>query len=165
MKKRRRQPVDKVLDSLRERAKELDCLYRIEELLKDPEAPLDKIFRGIVAAVPAGWQFPNICVAKLVLNGEMYVSPGFKETEWMLKAVIRNQKKEIGAISVYYTEEMPSEHTGPFHKEEKRLIATIADRIGHFIAICGIPGPCFALGGVRVIGESSHNRSHRVNGP
>jgi pyruvate,water dikinase len=133
MKKRRRQPVDKLLDNLRERAKELDCLYRIEELLKDPEAPLDKICSGIVAAVPPGWQFSNICVAKLVLSGEMYASPGFKETEWMLKALIRNQKEVIGAISVYYTEEMPSEHIGPFLKEEQRLIATIADRIGHFI--------------------------------
>jgi len=133
MKKRRRQPIDKLLEGLRERAKELDCLYRIEELLKDDGAPVDQVCDGVVAAIPPGWQFPNICVARLVLHDKLYSSPDFRETEWMLSAAIQSQREVIGSISVYYLEEMPAEDTGPFLKEERRLIQTIADRVGNYV--------------------------------
>ena len=37
--------IDKLLEALQERAKELNCLYRIEEILKEQDAPLEDIFR------------------------------------------------------------------------------------------------------------------------
>ena len=38
-----------------------------------------------------------------------------------------------GRIEVYYTEEMPAADEGPFLKEERKLLDTIAERIGHNI--------------------------------
>ena len=108
MNKKRGERVDKLLDALRERAKKLDCLYRIEELMSDPEMPLEQVCSGTVEAIPPGWQFPNICVARLVLNEEVHQSPGFMETPWVLHATVRSQTDEIEEIDVYYTEEMPA---------------------------------------------------------
>ena len=42
--------IDKLLHSLSERAKELNCLYQIEELLRDHECDIEDIFFGIIKA-------------------------------------------------------------------------------------------------------------------
>lgn len=125
--------IDDLIWGLQERAKELNCLYEIEELMNKPDADVDDVCRGIVEAIPPGWQYPEICVAKLTLEGKIYFSPNFKGTPWMQRADILVQDKKVGEISVFYTEEMPRADVGPFLKEETKLLETIVDRLGHFI--------------------------------
>lgn len=124
---------DRLLWALQERAKELSCLYEIEELLNRPETPLDDVFPGVVRAIPPGWQYPHICRATVEHEGKMYREDEFPETPWVQSADIVVQDKVVGRISVSYTQEMPQADEGPFLKEEGKLIRTIADRIGHFI--------------------------------
>jgi pyruvate,water dikinase len=126
-------PIDKLLWALQERAKELNCLYRIEELLTDPEADLAEVFEGVVRAIPPGWQYPDICHARVIYGDTCYALPSFAETPWMQTADIELQDQVVGKVEVYYTREMPTADVGPFLKEEAKLIATIADRIGHFV--------------------------------
>ena len=118
---------------LSERAKELNCLYRIEELLNRPDEPLDKIGRGIIEAIPPGWQYPELCVARLTLDGRTWQSPSFQETTWSQTADIRVQDQKVGTLGVFYTREMPNADDGPFLKEETKLLGTIADRLGHYL--------------------------------
>ncbi len=126
-------PIGKLLSALHERAKELNCLYKIEELLTDPDASLERIFHGVVQAIPPGWQYPDVCQAKITYDGTVYVPPNFKETPWAQFADIIVQDEVVGTIGVYYTREMPPAAVGPFLSEEAKLINTIADRLGHFI--------------------------------
>ncbi|MBD3332008.1 pyruvate, phosphate dikinase, partial [candidate division GN15 bacterium] len=125
--------IDHLLGQLQERAKELNCLYRIEEILAQQNLSLEEVCLEIIQAIPPGWQFPEICVAKIVLDGKTYTSDGFVETEWVLSADIVLQEMVIGTISVYYTEETPQADHGPFLKEEAKLIKTIADRLAHHV--------------------------------
>lgn len=118
---------------LQERAKELNCLYKIEELLNKPDADLKDVCKGIIMVIPPGWQYPDVCKSKIAAEGKIYSSPDFKETPWVQSADITVQDKAIGKISIYYTEKMPNEDEGPFLKEETKLLHTIADRLGHFI--------------------------------
>lgn len=118
---------------LQERAKELNCLYKIEELLNKPDADLKDVCKGIIMAIPPGWQYSDVCKSKIAVEGEIYSSPDFKETPWVQRADITVQDKAIGKISIYYTEKMPKEDEGPFLKEETKLLQTIADRLGNFI--------------------------------
>ena len=62
-------PIDKLLETLQERAKELNCLYRVHELLDRPEASLDEVCRGLVETLPSGWQYPAVCWARVTLEG------------------------------------------------------------------------------------------------
>jgi pyruvate, water dikinase len=126
-------PVDKLLWSLRERAKELNCLYKIEELLTNPDESLDTVFPGIIAAIPPAWQYPEVCQAKIECGGKTYSSPFFAETPWAQFADIIVQDEVLGRIGVYYRRELPLADVGPFLKEEAKLIAIIADRVAHFI--------------------------------
>ena len=124
---------ERLLWALQERAKELNCLYQVEELLNRPDAPLEQVFRGVLEAIPPGWQYPDVCQAKVEYDGIAYTPPAFVETPWAQSAGIIVHDREVGRISVYYTEEMPPADEGPFLKEEGKLIRTIADRVGHFI--------------------------------
>jgi hypothetical protein len=123
----------RLLEALTERSKELTCLYAIEEILREPVAEIDQVCSSIIEAIPPGWQFPDICVAKITLEGQEYRSTDFEETSWKLCADIVQQEQVTGNIGVHYTREMPAADYGPFLKEEKKLIETIANRLAHFL--------------------------------
>jgi len=124
---------DKLLDALKQRANELNCLYRIEEILSSSEETLDEICRRIIQAMPAGWQYPDICHAEIIIEDKTFASPDLVKTKWVQQADILVQEMVIGTLSIYYAEERPPADDGPFLKEERRLLNTVADRLGHFI--------------------------------
>ncbi|MBN1221914.1 MAG: PEP/pyruvate-binding domain-containing protein [Candidatus Aminicenantes bacterium] len=128
-----KQTIDRLIWGLQERAKELNCLYKIEEVMNKPDSDIDEVCRGIIEAIPPGWQYPDICIARVKLGEKSYYSPGFEKTLWVQSANIQVQDKNVGEINVYYTKEMPRADDGPFLKEETKLLATIVDRLSHFI--------------------------------
>ncbi len=125
--------IEKILASLQERAKELNCLYKVEELLNNTERDNDYIYSSIVRVLPPGWQYSDVCVVKLAIQDKVFCSPDFKETPWSQEAEIIVQGSRVGTIKVYYLEEKPIFDEGPFLKEERKLIDTISERIGGFI--------------------------------
>jgi len=126
-------PIKTIIDNLQERAKELNSLYKIEELLSNPEISLEKVFHDIIDAIPLGWQYPDVCQARILFEDMKIESPYFKETPWMQSADIMIQDKVSGKIEVCYTEKVPFEKGSPFLREEHKLLNTIAVRLGHFI--------------------------------
>lgn len=131
--KNQKKSIDHLLDELKERAKELNCIYQVKELTNSSDLTPADVFRKVVDVIPPGWQFPDICQAKIICDGEVYESENFKETPWVQSADILVQGEPVGEIRVYYTEEMPTADEGPFLKEERQLLDTIAERLGHFI--------------------------------
>jgi len=124
---------DKFLETLQERAKELSCLYAVEEYLNNPEKSLADVFGGVVRVIPKGLQYPEQCRAKIVMDKITYQSDDSAITPWVLKEDIIDREDTVGSLIVYYTQEFPSADNGPFLKEETKLVHAIADRIGHFV--------------------------------
>jgi hypothetical protein len=122
-----------LIESLRERARELNCLYAVEELLSRPDRPLKDLFCDIIKVIPGGMQYGEHCLAKIKYEKSVYPSPEPTETAWNIREEIYDQDMAVGSLIVFYTKEFPNSDFGPFLKEEARLIHTIADRIGHFI--------------------------------
>jgi hypothetical protein len=125
--------VDRLLHDLRERAKELNCLYEVQEVLSAPGITVEEICRRVIQALPPGWQYPDVCQAEIVYSGQSYRSPGFRESPWLQSAPIVVQDRPVGRVTVFYTEERPASDEGPFLKEERRLIDTIAEQLGFYI--------------------------------
>jgi hypothetical protein len=126
-------PGDSLLASLQERAKELNCLYEVEQILARFDLSLDEAFQAVVEVIPPGWQYPDVCCAVIEVNGRRFETRPFSPTTWVHSADIMVQDEVIGSLSVWYLEERPPEDNGPFLKEEDRLIQTIAERLGHSI--------------------------------
>jgi pyruvate,water dikinase len=123
---------DQLIADLRERAKELNCLYEVEKILSQAVPP-ERVFEQVTKVIGPGWQYPDVCEAKIEIEGGEYRSSEFEETPWVIEADIEVQEEKAGSIAVYYTEERPPADEGPFLKEEVRLLRTIADRLGHYI--------------------------------
>ena len=126
-------PADKLIASLQERAKELNCLYEVEQILARLDLPLVDAFQQVVEVIPPGWQYPDICRAMIEYGEEVYTNEGFRPTPWVQSRDIVVQDNVVGRLSVWYAEERPKEDSGPFLNEEERLIRTIAERLGHSI--------------------------------
>lgn len=126
-------PLQAIIRSLSERAKELNCLYEVDEALSKADAPLAEVAQDLVERLPRGWQFPDVCCARLSLEGSEYTSKGFEDSPWRMAADVKVEKETVGKLEVFYTELRPNAADGPFLKEENRLIQAIADRIGLFV--------------------------------
>ena len=69
------QPFDNLVQQLQERAKELNCLYTVEESLSRSDINTDEALNLVVKALPAGWQYSNVCEAKLIYEDQIYKIP------------------------------------------------------------------------------------------
>jgi len=125
--------VAEILRSLQERAKELNCLYRVEEITNNADATLDEVLAHVIAVIPPGWQYPDVCAARVVVGETIHASPDFFTTDWSQRAPINVYGEPAGTIEVVYTQSMPQADEGPFLKEERKLLETIADRVGSCI--------------------------------
>ena len=127
------QPVNSIIEQLQERAKELHTLYKVHELINQQDTSIDEVCRTLTEVLPGGWQYPSVCWAKITMDNTVYQPPQVTETPWVLRADIVVQAEKVGSIDVFYTRQMPRADEGPFLKEERKLIDTIAERLGHFL--------------------------------
>jgi len=119
------------LKPLQERAKELKCIYDIEETLRKSTLSFSTILNQILEIIPTGWQFPAICIVKIEIDNQKYVLPSFIETKWSQSADIIVDNNIVGDIKVFYTS-IPFEND-PFLPDEQRLLNTIAYRLGQYL--------------------------------
>ena len=122
-----------ILRELQERAKELNCLYKVDELLNRPDLSLEEIFRAMIEVLPPGWQYPHDCQARIIFEDQVIESPDFLPTQFIQRANIVVQGEIVGNVEVSYRAPMPKSDEGPFLKEERKLIETIADRIANHV--------------------------------
>jgi two-component system NtrC family sensor kinase len=114
---------------LRERIKELKCLYGIAKLVEKPEISLKEILQGIVKLLPPAWLYPNIASARILLDGESYLTSPFQESDQTQAAKIVVEGETRGKLEVFYAEKKPELDEGPFLKEERILIEALAREI------------------------------------
>jgi len=114
---------------LRERVKELDCLYSLTKLVEQSENSIDKILQGVVDLLPGSWQYPELACARILYKERSYQSCNFKPTQWTQEAAVIISGRQEGLVEVHYLKKMPQLDEGPFLKEERQLIDAVSDHI------------------------------------
>jgi len=112
--------------ALRERVKELTCLYGIAQVAERPGISLGEILQGIVELLPPAWQYPEITFARIVLDGRSYATRGFREGKQQQSADLVVNGETRGLVEVTYAEPKPRLDEGPFLREERHLIDAVA---------------------------------------
>ncbi len=115
--------------ALRERVKELTCLYGIARVVREPGFRLPEMLQAIAELLPPAWQYPEIACARIILDGCAYTTPGFGEGVHSQAADIVVSGAVRGAVEVFYTRDKLEFAAGPFLKEERSLIDTIAREV------------------------------------
>src|SRR5215471_2162956 len=119
--------------ALKERAKELRCIYDVAAALSRREEPPQEVFQWVLDAIPPAWQFPENATARIEYFGRTHALPDFVDTPWRLRSPISIWRTNVGAIEVHYKQEMPVAWEGPFLKEERQLLDNIAQRLGEYL--------------------------------
>ena len=116
--------------ALRERIKELNCLYGISQLAERHLYSINDLLQELVNFLPYSWQYPEIACARILFNGITYTSNTFKITNWRQSSRIYMYHEAVGECSIFYLEECPPADEGPFLKEERALLDAVAEQIG-----------------------------------
>lgn len=116
--------------ALRERIKELNCLYGLYRLAERHFHSLENLLQELVDFLPFAWQFPEITCARIIFQEQTFKSRVFKITEWRLASRIYLYNEPVGEVAIFYLEERPPADEGPFLREERALLDALADQIG-----------------------------------
>jgi signal transduction histidine kinase len=115
--------------ALRERVKELTCLYGIARLVDDPHLSISGVLRSAVELLPPAWLYPEITSARIVMDGESFQSANFSRGCSQLRSDIVTDGRERGFVEVTYNEERPELDEGPFLQEERHLLDAVAKEL------------------------------------
>ena len=118
---------------LRERIKELNCLYRVTSLFNEIHASPESVIPPFIDYIIAAYQYPEITAVRVSLDGQFYTSAGFIQTQWCQSSPIIVSGEKTGIVEVYYLKDMPAESEGPFLTEERKLIDSLSSMLGQFI--------------------------------
>ncbi len=123
----------RAVHQLEERAKELQALYGLAEIAERQGLTLDELYQELTDILPASWQYPRVACARTVIGDRELRTKDFTESAWMQSAPVTVKGSVVGRLEVGYREEMPNEDEGPFLKEERQLIDSLAERLGRII--------------------------------
>jgi signal transduction histidine kinase len=115
--------------ALRERVKELTCLYGIARLAAQPEISLDQLLQKTVELLPPGWLYPDSACARIVLGDRTFATGNFRKAVQSMRADLAVNGKVAGFVEVGYIWEKPELDEGPFLSEERNLIDTVAREV------------------------------------
>jgi len=121
---------DKVELALRERIKELNCLYGVSQLTELNLYSMDDLLQKLVNFLPYSWQYPEITCARIFFKGTTYTSDNFKITNWRQSSRIYMYHEAVGECDIFYLEERPPAAEGPFLKEERALLDAVSEQVG-----------------------------------
>jgi DNA-binding CsgD family transcriptional regulator len=116
--------------ALRERIKELDCLYTISTFSEMHFQSPDRFLQSVVDCLPKSWLYPEYACARINYGDRQYITRNFAEGKWRMASEIVADGRPIGIVEVFYRKVVPTSDTGPFLKEEYALIRAVAERVG-----------------------------------
>lgn len=117
--------------ALRERLKELGCVYRTLALASAHERPLAELCREIADVVPPGMLHDDIAVARIEIDAEQYRSSRWQTPVVAIEVPIRSAGTESGRVQVGYLERRGTGEA--FLDEEREMLAAVATHIGHML--------------------------------
>ncbi|GAB7080559.1 hypothetical protein JCM14635_22320 [Megalodesulfovibrio paquesii] len=122
--------------ALRERVKELECLYAVSRLAQRPELPLNALGWEVAGLLCRAWRYPELAVARVELEGQGVASPGFVRTAWRQTREILAHGTPAGRLELCYLRwpsDQAAEDEAPFLEEEDRLLQAVAEQLGRML--------------------------------
>ena len=125
--------IDSILDSLNERKKELECIYKVEDILKDFDNDLFSVITLLAQVIPFGWRYSEICKLEITIDNICVSTEGYKNTELKLQNDLIVDNEKLGKITLCYVKPVRAEK-GIFLAEEIRLFKTLVEKINQYLS-------------------------------
>lgn len=118
---------------LRERIKEQACLHEVFRATEDLDRPLAEVLQEVVHVLPAGWMHVDVAVARIAWQDLCVTVGDWTAPAATLGAAIVSADGTTGRVEVAYTAERPPADEGPFLREERALLDSVAARIASIV--------------------------------
>ncbi len=119
-----------ITHKLRERVKELTCLYGVARLADRYPDSIDGFLSGVAQLLPPAWQYPEVTHALIIFRGRVFGSGMQADRSVAVQAApIRLADVVLGEIKMTYTEARPPAFEGPFLQEERALLDAVAEYV------------------------------------
>jgi two-component system, NtrC family, sensor kinase len=158
--------------ALQERVKELTCLFETARIMGEPELTLPAMLQRIVHVLPPAWQYPERCVARIVLDDAVYETGEDEPTGSSQSAQILVNGQARGRLEVGYASARADAGEIPFLQEEQELIHEIARQVGILIEARGRSDERRLLeeqlrhaDRLTTLGKLTAGVAHELNGP
>jgi len=115
--------MQKADEQLKERLKELKCLYELSRIAWEADNDLNRVVNGALTVLPSAMQYPEMAEASIIIDGERTSTPGFRQTFEQIMAPLMVGKTKRGEVIIAYKKAK----NGPLHflGEERKLIKTV----------------------------------------
>jgi hypothetical protein len=129
---RSEEDIQRLIAERKERLKELTCINETTQIIKENRSVAETLTQ-IAQILPRAWQYPEMTVARIWLQGEQYTSLGFREGKYRQSQKFETIDNRRGEIEVFYLKSFPELDEGPFLKEERQLIENLASIISNYL--------------------------------
>ncbi|WP_234571425.1 PAS domain-containing sensor histidine kinase [Rhodohalobacter sp. 614A] len=110
---------------LKERVKELTCLYTISNL-NEHELSVNELLQNAVECLPEAMQYTEYSSGCIEFDGHRYTTEGFAPSKWMLTETNETLRRDKLNVHVAYSDDFSNQKEAPFLDEEKQMIRSIA---------------------------------------
>ncbi len=115
--------------ALGERVKELTCLYRTAQIAAQKELSTGEVLQQVTELIPPAWHYPEITGGRIQLDERIFQTANYTPRPRPLQADLIVNGVLRGIVEVVYLKNMPVLDEGPFLKEERNLINTLAQQL------------------------------------
>jgi formate hydrogenlyase transcriptional activator len=126
---RYRQKLAESLVGLTERVKELTAIHQTARYLQRDNTTIEEVLQFIASLMPPAFQYPDITSARVSYGALAAAAGAFRESPWVLSQSFTTSDGTRGSIDVAYHEPRPAEAEGPFLREERDLLQSLADML------------------------------------
>ncbi len=115
-------------EQLFERAKELECMYMVDEVLQNKKLTLPAAIKKLVDTIPIGFTAPAACRIKITLWDDSYAADDFSRAEILHRSPLVVREERVGELAMGYMKELLEDGCELLSNEIK-MLDTIARRI------------------------------------
>ena len=164
------QAIDTV-SALKERVKELDCLYHISDIAHQPDLEPREILSRVIEIIPAAMQYPELCSVRLAFDGSSLSTRATAGGDVSINSEIVVNYVNRGVLEAFYSKPEQGE-TPLFLPEEERLLSSIAKQVSLVLERVGIEETNARLQDqlrhadrLATIGQLAAGIAHEINEP
>jgi len=107
------------------RLKELNCLYRIADLVERPGITLEEILQETVDLLPSAAPIPEATGAQIMFKNKHFMSPGFRKSTSKQHCPIVVHGKDQGVIEIFFNSQLDEQCF-----VDQNFLNTISERLG-----------------------------------
>ena len=157
---------------LKERVKELNCLYEISKVALEANSDVDAMVAKTLQIMPAAMQYPELAETEIQIGKAKFATSRFDKSSVRIKASLNIDKKSGGSITIGYRGSGSNAKKPSFLLEERSLLKTVARELSLCIKKASVEDEKQKLQiqlqhveRLALVGELSAGIAHELNEP